>query len=81
SSRAPLASPALDDILDQALRREATRRFPTALAMAEAIKRATPLAEATEIARWVERLAFDELEQLAEKAVAAERTPLSQKTD
>lgn len=57
--------PALDAVVLRALRRRPAERFETALEMARAIERATPLASSLEIAEWVREVAGNVLEARA----------------
>jgi serine/threonine protein kinase len=65
SRHAPGVPSALDDVTLRALAKEPADRFETALAMAEALEAAMPVAPARAIGQWVRELASD---RLAERA-------------
>ena len=62
----------LDDVVMRALSKEPQARFATAEAMAMALEEAMPPAPRKDVAAFVERLAFEDLEALAEATRAAE---------
>ncbi len=59
-------------IVMQGLARDPADRFPTALAMAEAIERAMPLVAAREVGEWVKSRASQRLELRAKKVAEVE---------
>jgi eukaryotic-like serine/threonine-protein kinase len=61
SERAPDLPPALDEIALRALARDPAERFPSALAMADALESLSPLASTREIGSWVGYVARDAL--------------------
>jgi serine/threonine-protein kinase len=65
SQAAPNISEALETIVERALSREASQRFPTARDMAIALELAAPLARAREVGDWVTHLAAESLERRA----------------
>ncbi|MBN1607646.1 MAG: protein kinase [Polyangiaceae bacterium] len=62
SEMRPGLPPELDEIVARALAPEPDDRFPTALAMAEAVTAALPPATQLTVARWVQDVAGEELE-------------------
>jgi serine/threonine-protein kinase len=70
-----VASP-LDDVVLKGLARDVTERYPTALAMAHAIERASRLASSTEVAAWVTRFAGPALATRESLLREVETTPL-----
>jgi serine/threonine-protein kinase len=65
----------LDACVMRGLELEPADRFPTAEAMAIALRRAHAAASPVEIARWLERFAPDELELAEERVRLLEQTP------
>jgi hypothetical protein len=63
---------AFDDVVMRGLEREARRRFPTALMMAEALEGCASQASATEIGEWVRQLAGDVLDLREAEAARVE---------
>jgi serine/threonine protein kinase len=72
SSRVHGLSPAHDAVVLRALARDAERRFPTALAMAEALEGCGPVAPPAEVGSWVMDVAGDLLAELAGRIAAIE---------
>jgi hypothetical protein len=65
----------LDDVVMRGLARSRSERFPTALAMAQALEKSIRLASFVEIAGWVARRAADALAERSAKVHDIERTP------
>jgi eukaryotic-like serine/threonine-protein kinase len=72
STRVHGLSPAHDAVVMRALSREAEARFPTALAMAEALEACGPVAAPAEVGAWVMEVAGDLLAELAGRIAAVE---------
>ncbi len=64
--------PALDLVLLRALAREPAARFATARDMARAIERVVPIADASEVGEWVERLVGGALAERARRIAGIE---------
>jgi serine/threonine protein kinase len=67
--------PSLDAIVLRGLAREPSRRFPTAEAMALELRRDRKVATAVEVAKWIARIAGDDLELSEERVRLFEQTP------
>ncbi len=65
TTSAPDLSSAIEEVVMRGLARNATARFPTALAMAEAIEKTGELASYAEVGTWVRRVAQHELQERA----------------
>src|SRR5258706_6134220 len=72
---------ALEAVVLRGLELEPADRFPTAEAMAIALRRAHAAASPVEIARWLERFAPDELEMAEERVRLLEQRPYAASTD
>jgi serine/threonine-protein kinase len=72
SARVPTLPRAYDAVVLRALAREAGERYPTALAMAEAIEACAPVAPPSEVGAWVVEVAGELLADRAERAAAIE---------
>jgi serine/threonine-protein kinase len=72
SRLAPSLSPALDAIVMRGLARDAAVRFSTAREMARALEKAMPLAPASEVGEYVEKMAGPALAQRAERIAKIE---------
>ena len=72
STRILRLSPAYDAVVMRALSREAQGRFPTALAMAEALEACGPVAPSSEVGAWVMEVAGDLLAELSGRIAAIE---------
>jgi len=59
----PEPNPALDEVVLRGLSRDREDRYPTALAMLEAIERACPVASARQLSVWMEELVGGELNE------------------
>ncbi len=70
----PAIPPALDAVVMQALQKNATKRFATALEFADALEAAVSPASSREVARWLERLAADALDQRASLVAEVENS-------
>jgi serine/threonine-protein kinase len=68
---------ALDAVVLRGLELEPSDRFPTAEAMAVALRRAHGVASPVEVARWLGRFAPDELEIAGERVRLLEQSPIS----
>jgi hypothetical protein len=73
STIAPDISPAIEEIVMRGLARNASARFPSALAMAEAIESASALASHSEVGAWVRHVARAELALRAAQVADIER--------
>jgi serine/threonine-protein kinase len=73
--------PALEAVVLRGLELEPAERFPTAEAMATALRSAHAAASPVEIARWLERFAPDELELAEERVRMLEQAPYAAVTD
>jgi serine/threonine-protein kinase len=78
SQHRPDLPPGLDALVMRALDLELERRPPSARALALALEDAAPVASATQIGRWVEEVAAEQLAQTAEivSRVDSQRRPL-----
>src|SRR5258706_6903013 len=72
---------ALEAVVLRGLELEPAERFPTAEAMAIALRQAHAVASPVEIARWLERFAPDELEIAEERVRLLEQRPYAAITD
>lgn len=70
----PAIPPALDAVVMQALQKNATKRFASALEFADALEAAVSPASSREVARWLERLAADALDQRANLVAEVENS-------
>ncbi|APR88560.1 serine/threonine protein kinase [Minicystis rosea] len=73
SARAPALGTAYDDVTLRALQRDRDARFPTALAMAEALEACGPVALPGEIGAWVQAVGGEALAERARRIAAAEK--------
>jgi serine/threonine-protein kinase len=73
SSRVPGLPPAFDAVTLRALAAEAADRWPTALAMAEALEACGPVAAPAEVGAWVEGTVGDSLLERAGRIAAIEK--------
>ena len=73
SARAPEIGAAYDAVVLTALARDKDARFPTAIAMAEALEADGKVASAAEIAAWVHEVAGPALAERAQRIAAMER--------
>jgi eukaryotic-like serine/threonine-protein kinase len=73
SARAPEIDADLDSIVLTALARDRDARYPTALAMAEALEADAKVASPAEIAAWVQDVAGPALAERAQRIAATER--------
>ncbi|MFO0761215.1 MAG: serine/threonine-protein kinase [Byssovorax sp.] len=73
SARAPSIGDAYDAVTLRALARDREGRFPTALAMAEAIEGCGPVASSSEIGAWVQATAGEALAERAARVAEAEQ--------
>lgn len=73
SSVNPHLPPLVDEVVMQALAREPSERFPTALAMAKAIEAACGVSPARDVGAWVSAEAQTELLRRAELVAAVQR--------
>jgi hypothetical protein len=71
----PVVGAAIDEVVMRGLELEPGDRFPTAEAMAVALRRAHAAASPVDVARWLERFATDELELAEERVRLLEQTP------
>jgi len=71
----PVVGAAIDEVVMRGLELEPRDRFPTAEAMAVALRRAHAAASPVDVARWLERFATDELELAEERVRLLEQTP------
>ncbi len=65
--------PSLDEAVLQALARDPSARYPDALAFAEALTRAAPVAKPADVGRWVESLCNEEVAARRRAIAAVER--------
>ncbi len=68
----PEVAPAIEAIVMRGLARDPDDRFASALVMAEALEKASPLASHSEVGEWVRRTARDELAERAAKVALIE---------
>ncbi len=73
STFAPDVPPALDEVVLRALAANPRERFETAQEMAEALESAVRVAPASEVARFVQKVASDELREHAARLATIER--------
>jgi serine/threonine-protein kinase len=73
SARVPGLAPAYDEVALRALARAPEGRFPTALAMAEALEACGPVATPAEVGAWVEATAGAALSARAARVAASEQ--------
>jgi hypothetical protein len=71
-SFAPDVAPAIEAIVMRGLARNPGDRFGSALVMAEALEKASPLASHSDVGAWVRRVARDELAERAAKVALIE---------
>lgn len=76
STHAQAVSPDLDAITLRALARDPEARYPTALAMAEALERIATPVKLREVGAWVQSLAGETLRMRADRIVELESAPM-----